>query len=127
MCLPKQVPLVIVDLSDRQSASESFTVQWRKSLPFAVNPRGVLAHRVKSVHTHRRGNQWTHTTAMYWCGNMAHGVHFSPDTGGRILCARCEALAVTAGQVKADELVGRHVHIGGIRPFRTCCLGDESN
>jgi hypothetical protein len=36
-------------------------------------------------------------------------------------------MAVQAGELSADEIVGRHVHIGGVRAYRTCCQGEESN
>ncbi len=97
-------------------------------MPFSVNPRGVLVHRVKFVCSHFDvfDQEMRHTTHQ-WCGNMAHAtelVSVPPD--GRLLCARCEAAAVKAGEKPSAELVGKHVCLGAIRAKRLCCLNEEN-
>lgn len=46
--------------------------------------------------------------------------------GDRLLCARCEALATAHGEQTADQLAGRHVHIGKVRGVRTCCENEAN-
>ncbi len=104
---------------------------WRMTLPFNVNPRGIFVHRVRcagSILEHD-GHQHSHDWAHYWCGNQTCGEGVSltdspPDD--RLLCARCEAMAVAAGQPTADELLGRHIHIGSARVVRECCRTDHN-
>ncbi len=98
-------------------------VWWIKSVPFVLNPRGHLIHRVRYVSTRIRG-QSKKDTPHYWCGNATFSgpVEFleqPPD--GRLLCAVCESKAVQAGEMTAEQLAGRHVHIGVMRPRRLCC------
>ena len=44
----------------------------------------------------------------------------------KLLCEACERSAVLAGLPSADELAGRHVHIGKIKAVQTCCVGEPS-
>jgi len=37
-----------------------------------------------------------------------------------------EALAVAAGLPESSALVGRHVHIGGVKAYKLCCKGVEA-
>jgi len=97
-------------------------VEWKKSLPFVFNPRGVLIHRAKSVHSNGVFADDTNTSVIYWCGNLGRDPEFYADPpADKLLCARCELLAVNAGEATADVLAGRHVHIGKAVPVRTCC------
>lgn len=120
----------------RMSHSSHETCAWEKSWPFVANPRGVLVHRVRSIlqftwtNEPFKGDQHCH--ADYWCEN---GCNFHPDDheivlvrdpGDRILCARCEGMAIANGQKSAEELAGHHVHIGGIRAVRFCCNGSHN-
>lgn len=103
---------------------------WRTVLPFNSNPRGILTHRVRlggsTVGSDgEHVNDWVH----YWCSGQAVGEGLEltdapPQT--RLLCAHCEAKAIAAGEPSADQLCGRHVHIGVVRAKRTCCP-DEGN
>lgn len=49
------------------------------------------------------------------------GLYAGVPPDDRILCARCEAIAVANGLPSADELAGRHVHKGGVVAVATCC------
>lgn len=106
-------------------------IDWTQSLPFNVNPRGILVHRVKSGQTHTEDNgERSHDCVHYWCGNVAcgEGVELTADPPeDRILCSACERIAVEAGEKSADELAGHHVHIGRVRAYRECCRESDSN
>ena len=104
---------------------------WKKSLPFHVNPRGILTHRVRSVTSlwidSHKSRRWE--SIRYYCGNSVcgsgHDLTDDPPVN-RLLCERCEAFAAIAKQKPADELVGRHVHIGKLRSVRTCCPVEDN-
>jgi hypothetical protein len=99
------------------------TVHWKRSLPFVdAAPRGVLIHRVRSACSHLIDGTVDHYSVQYWCGNFGRELKLlAVPPEGRILCERCEAMATAAGKKPADEIAGRHVHRGGVRPYRTCC------
>ena len=104
---------------------------WLRSLPFVANPRGLLTHRVRYAKTFRRRNgARSHDSISYWCGNNCNNppqdACFAVPPESRLLCQMCEARAVAAGEKTADELAGRHVHIGKLKAHRTCCR-DEKN
>jgi hypothetical protein len=44
---------------------------------------------------------------------------------GLVLCERCEAIAVDNGQMSADDICCRHVHIGRTKAVVTCCKKGE--
>jgi hypothetical protein len=98
---------------------------YRQSAPFFENPRGVLIHRVRSLYrlTFQEGRSWF--IVDYWCENGARpeevddGLLFDP--GSKLVCARCESLAVAKGEKSSSELAGRHVCTGVCRPVNTCC------
>ena len=126
-----QQPKVLLTTNERcksRSPRDSL-VNWKSCLPFVDNPRGVLIHRIREVYTFMTDGQPRHSHAEYWCGNGTNfdgGNIFTSSPGAdRILCSRCEAIAVEHGQPTADELAGHHVHIGGVRPYRTCCKDKE--
>lgn len=106
------------------------SVPWKKAAPFVVNPRAYLIHRVRFAATHfHDGHYPPHDTAEFWCGNQSTsgGLEFVEDPPkDRLLCAYCEAKAIAKGEPSADELTGRHVHLGVLKPKRTCC-SDERN
>ena len=103
-------------------------------LPFAKASRGVLVHRVRSITVYAI-HASPHAAFHYWCnmtGSYSYdGSSTSPVTmmaepeGGQLVCHRCEAMAVAAGEKPSDELVGRHVHKGRVRPQQTCCRSDH--
>lgn len=108
----------------RQDARPKYRhIEWKRSLPFVFNPRGVLLHRVKSAHTTGVfGGDSPYTSVIYWCGNIGRDPEFYADPpADKLLCARCETFAVNAGEPSADTLAGRHVHVGKAVPVRTCC------
>lgn len=124
-CKPKKRDVRCV----RMSHSTIAHVYWKKSLPFNVNPRGVLVHRVRLGQSITYHGKRTHDCVDYWCGNGAHseGVSLTdspPDD--RLLCEACERIAVANGEPSSDELCGRHVHIGVLRAHRTCCRNDDN-
>lgn len=107
------------------------SVNWKMAAPFVVNPRGVLVHRVKDAST--MFQKWDHKEQVevrdvctYWCNNGCHSAmeFFENPPDDRLLCAACEANAVKHGEKTADELAGRHVHIGVLKAHRTCCSSE---
>lgn len=114
---------------DRSHCGRNEFRPWKKVVPFAVNLRGVLIHRVRSAGTFiNLDGTLRHEVADYWCGNSGLRVQFVADPPeDRLLCVFCEAKAIAAGELSADELAGRHVHIGRVRGVRTCCLEREGN
>lgn len=114
-------------------------VFWRRLPPFVFNNRGVLIHRVKtavSIYAAATSGSYSHGHVDFWCGNGCNG-HSGEDgnltfygadvPSDKIVCERCELAATLAGMKPADEICGRHVHVGRVRPFRTCCKPDEDN
>ena len=96
--------------------------------PFVINSRGLLVHRPKSlglhcVHEDFGGSRHEH--CEYWCGNSSNDTgnltYLNDVESHLVLCTKCEASAVAAGRRRAEEIVGRHVHIGGIRAVAHCC------
>lgn len=127
-----------VKLKKRQYPSwcEKDIESWDYSEPFFVNKRGCLTHRVRGIstisHQDSGGNpspgfrEPHHYSVLFWCGGRANFTEPSEDLVAtppveRLLCDRCEAVAQAAGQKTSDELAGRHVHVGRMKPIRTCC------
>lgn len=108
---------------------ENDRIHWPTSQPFIVNPRAILIHRIRYGTSFRRiDGTWSHDTVETWCGNgfnsmgaVGSDIIVADPPKSKLLCARCELIAVQAGEKSADELTGRHVHIGRVRAFRTCC------
>ena len=100
-------------------------VRWASAMPFVENSRGVLIHRPREVTTHTQF-QKPHISALFFCGN---GVSSNRSTltfldappEGKLLCDRCETVALALGMPSADSLVGRHVHRGKVVAVQTCC------
>lgn len=103
---------------------------WSAVVAFFANPRGVLVHRVKCAGTFvdAEGNS-RHHAVYFFCGGSCctHSVEGFTDEPEpeAIVCERCELLAASSGRFCADYLVGRHVHVGNARAFRTCCGGEN--
>jgi hypothetical protein len=99
---------------------------YKRAAPFFENPRGVLIHRVRALYrltaTYSGAPWWI---VEYWCENHGRtddadsGLLFDP--GEKLVCARCEALAVSKGRRTSSDLAGRHVCTGVCRPVNTCC------
>jgi hypothetical protein len=101
-------------------------VHWTACEPFVENSRAVLIHRVRYVTTHKISPRWPAHLAVYgWCGNGMTGTtkftFLSEPPDGSIVCARCEDAAVDAGLPSSLQLVGKHVHTGGVVAVRRCC------
>lgn len=97
---------------------------WKSCLPFLENSRAVLIHRPVRVSVHK-GFGYTWLGVGNYCGNHFTGAKnltfLSEVPEGKIVCARCEFEAVKAGLPSSDELMGKHVHIGGVKAFISCC------
>lgn len=111
--------------------SRNTVVPWTACEPFLENTRAVLIHRPKHVTTHKIGPRWTaHLGVHLWCGNATTGreklTFLAAPPKGRIVCARCEAAAVKAGLPASSDLVGAHVHLGGVIAIAHCCTGVTS-
>ena len=102
-------------------------IHYMESLPFLVNPRGVLAHRVKSLFS----LQWKKTGQLwyiveYWCYSYANidatviDEALVDDPRPRLVCARCETAAIDSHMPLSSELVGEHVCVGGVRAINLC-------
>jgi hypothetical protein len=101
----------------------------KAALPFVSNDRAVLIHRPRyaTIHDHG-GRHKPHMSVGMWCGashnsefGMA-GLSFIADIPlDRFLCANCEKRAVEMGRLPpADQIVGRHVCVGGVRAYNKC-------
>lgn len=102
------------------------TFNYTRSAPFFENPRGVLIHRIRALfrlEASYSSEPWL--IVEYWCGNhgrsdmLDSGILFDP--GAKLICARCEALAVAQGESTCSELAGRHACTGVCVPVNTCC------
>ncbi len=110
-----------------QSVIESYL--WAKTLPFNVNPRGVLIHRVRIGKTHFLHGSRSHDSCTYWCNNgtTSGGMNLTDNPpADRLLCVHCETRAVAAGEPTAAELAGRHVCIGEMKAHRLCCRNEDN-
>ena len=106
---------------------------WKACLPFVDNSRATLIHRPRSGSTYNIHKN-PHIAVQFWCGMVvtASDGHLSfldspPDE--KILCERCESMAIKNGIPSADELAGKHVHKGRTAAVVTCCSsakGSES-
>ena len=99
---------------------------WASCAPFIENSRGILIHRPRNGVTFNNLSKGPHVAIHYFCGmSMASDgknlTFLAAPPADRILCARCEAIAVANGLPSADELAGRHVHKGGVVAVATCC------
>jgi hypothetical protein len=102
---------------------------WSECLPFVENNLAVLIHRPTQVTTYYLGLKYgPHIAIHYWCGNTVTGredklTFLSKPPRGRLVCARCEEMAINAGEYSSDKIVGRHVHVGRVKALQTCCGG----
>jgi hypothetical protein len=98
---------------------------YRFAAPFFENPRGVLIHRVRALYELKPPydrEPWS--IVEYWCGNHGRDCNDSGllfDPGVKLICARCEAMAVAKGEKTSSQLAGRHVCTGICVPVNTCC------
>lgn len=113
---------------DIRQTSPLKVVQWKKSLPFFLNFRGLLIHRVESVTTYVHRDDRKHNAVHYLCNGQTtgEGEFLAKPPANRLVCQACELAAKRKGKPSSAKLVGRHVHIGRIRAERVCCNGTAS-
>ena len=100
-------------------------IQWHSCLPFVDNKKAILIHRPREVSTYTHF-KYPYLAIKAWCGNHFTGddkftFMASLDGQDKLLCARCEAIATQNGLPSAEDLTGKHVHIGRLKAIRTCC------
>lgn len=123
----KRTKLVDLVVPKNRATHHAEVRHLKRSLPFYMNPRGVLIHRVEGVsqYTWRSGHK--HIGVQYLCGNQTttsgDGREFfvAKPPANRLVCQACELAAVRKRKPSADQLVGHHVHVGRIRVERVCC------
>ena len=122
-CLLNEVTMNLVQL--KQVKHPYPVLIWEEGLPFFINYRGVLIHRVHYIITHLRDDGTPrHASVGYWCNNTGsprNGKLLAEPPESRLVCSMCEAKAVAAGELRSSELIGKHVHIGRMKPVRICC------
>ena len=121
------IPLIIEKLNPACRHPES---RWSMGKPFVENSRGTLVHRLKSGSLYNI-HKLPHIGVSFWCGmstatSSGNLTFLDVPPKDKILCERCEAIAVERGQVSADELAGFHVHKCRTKAVITCCK-EESN
>lgn len=106
-------------------------VQWKASLPFFHNYRGLLIHRVRSARSYIIDGKLSHSSVHYLCnnfGSLRNGALLAEPPSDRLVCALCEAFALSHGMPSSEQLTGRHCHLGKIRAERVCCRDEiDSN
>jgi len=117
---------ITLERAKRPNVAVAVFLPWHSCQPFVENSRAVLIHRPRFVTTHRIASKYhSHLSISFWCGAGSTGdkqftfLDAPPD--GKLLCARCEEKAVQRGRPSAHELVGRHVHLGGVVAVQVCC------
>lgn len=118
---------VALELLKKSNDERYQYLQWKTCLPFLENSRAVLIHRPRAVATVSKSavSKYPYLIAKMWCGNsMVNGEHWTflaEPPIGKVVCARCEKMAIQAGLYSSDEICGKHVHIGGVKAVITCC------
>lgn len=106
-------------------------VNYHHSAPFFDNPRGVLIHRVRALFRLQFKGERHWWIVEYWCENGGRSEDIDSDLrfdpGEKLVCARCEAIAVAKGQKTSSQIAGRHVCTGVCRPVNTCCPKVDTN
>lgn len=100
-------------------------LNWKNSAPFVINSRGMLVHRPRTVQVYECIPP-SHIAIHFYCGMTTTGrreLTFTdalPDDA--IVCHRCEMIAVEKNHLPTSSfIVGRHVHVGGVRAYTICC------
>jgi len=109
----------------RSPSYNQFRMPWASALPFLDNKLAILIHRPRRACTITMFKN-SHMAVEAYCGNHFTGhadkLNFlSEPPIGKLVCLRCETLAVEAGLPTSSELAGRHVHVGKLKAIRTCC------
>lgn len=101
-------------------------IHWTYSKPFVENRQGLLIHRPKHVKLRDPKHWRAFLVVKHWCGSQSCGTDkftfLDEPPAGKLVCARCEDECIKEGLPTSDELVGRHVHVGGIIGIQRCCL-----
>ncbi len=101
----------------------------RSSEPFVENSRGILIHRVRHAHIVISEMFGPHLSVRAWCGNSfsssKHLTFLESPTDGKFVCARCEEVAVSAGQPSSSDIAGKHICVGGLRAYNACHIHGE--
>ena len=106
-------------------------IPWTACEPFVENSMAALIHRVRYVTTHQISDRYKpHLAVELWCGNSSTGTKkftfLAEPPDGRIVCARCEDIAVKQfGQPTTESIAGRHVHTGGVIAVARCCAAPQ--
>ena len=105
------------------------SIVWKSCFPFVDNKLAMLIHRPMEVTTYVHYKK-PYIGVKALCGNTFVGndkftfIEIIPENS-KLLCTRCEAKAIELGLPSADELNGRHIHLGKLIPIKTCC--NENN
>lgn len=120
----------LIDLTQRREQNEwsikthGHVLPLKASLPFIKSNRGVLTHRVKYGQYHKIQHRMSHASITCYC-EMTLFPDRCEATGkpwpDEIVCRRCEQAALLDDKPSSSELVGRHVHVGGVKAFADCC------
>jgi len=109
-----------------KAKNHRFGIAWKECSPFIENTKAILIHRPRYVTTHKISEKYkSHIAVENWCGNTFTGtkkftfLDAPPD--GKLLCARCEAMALKSNMPSAESLAGKHVHLGRLVPQQLCC------
>lgn len=118
MLLPLDMP--------RVARPEVRGLPWTSCKPFVENSKAVLIHRPRRVSMHRISDKYrTHLAVEMWCGSTQTGTKkftfLDAPPREAIVCARCEMKAIGAGMPSSSQLVGGHVHLGGVIAVKHCC------
>lgn len=120
--------------TDRSNAHYVYHKLYDEGPAFAINSRGVLVHRIRKCKDliFVDSNELSHSHVTYFCGGGANdsgNITYTDEIPkGRVLCARCEAVALTENEKSAEAITKkRHVCKGGVRVFRTCGCSNDDN
>ncbi|MCP4470526.1 MAG: hypothetical protein GY815_07545 [Gammaproteobacteria bacterium] len=103
-----------------RNPSYQLEMHCRSSLPFVVNSRGVLTHRVRYLTQHKLPGNRPHLAVSMWCGSGQNGLEKFTFVGEspreRMTCVRCEQMAIEAGLPSSADLAGAPVALGKVKP-----------
>lgn len=130
--LGKSSSVVEYEVGDERDPRDPRTLyQWyTHGAPFVTSARAHLIHRPRSwcrFSISGSGGSgpfaWKHDIVSMWCGQSPTSTQqqlFALEERS-IVCAVCEGAAIAQGYKSAEEIVGRHVHVGGVQSIAYCC------
>lgn len=98
--------------------------RWRRTgFPFAVNPRGWLVHRVRSIREHLTAcGKVRHVTIEYLCKAFSHSAEETEHVPSKgLVCTACEQAAAKKRLRSSEQLNGGAVNFGTVKA-RKCHL-----